>query len=976
MNVVVFGSCVTRDAFEYVDKASCVLLKYFARSSLGSAYAQNRAVGLDLSGINSAFQRGVVQADLLKEFPEYLQAHDFDLLVYDPIDERFDLLETRNYAICTLSNELAQTGARDLAVVNRVIRSGSDEFYQQWERGWEALISQLDQLGKRSALRINKVFWSIATQSGVDYAPTYDQARIRCANMFLRRLYLRMERDVGPQQVFALAPDLMQGADEHKWGLSPFHYVEPFYLELASRMANANQRPPLELPFNVRAEASVSGRFIESLRSFGLQNGQVIDGCGRSLPASKFTSNGSVATFADEVIGSFNGDAGVFELRLNLAQTIADVNGFSVCYFLAGWRQVNYLAVGYTAEGVFHHVKITNPAFDEWVESAIGSKDLIFGLQSRWEAARAAGDVSDLRLYVKGEPGAAGARVGYRWSAFWREIEPASASFLSAVSADTASAKARREEVIGAISRYVRKCNPALDQHVDAFMVDGVLPLTGEKFLDWKIDRTLPEQFGEVGTYRYLWHAMHPALSLMVSGRESGNPGPIFAARDYVSSWLERSFFTPDADIKFTWYDHGTAERLLALLLMHELGRQYAFDGRFMTRLRLAILRHGQLLESEAFYASHQASRYHNHAWFQDMALIAAAQIMDDFPCTTRWLQRGVDRLSDQLDKLIVRDHGYAIFVENSIGYHQGVQRLVEFAGELVSLSGSASEIGQVAQELVAWSGCLRYPDGRAPSQGDTFRRPNAQVESLFRGRPYALPECLVLPKAGYAIIKANHEQIPFMLCVFATSLCKTHKHEDNLSITLFFDGIEWLIDPSFYSHEYTQPVPAHLRSAWGHTNLILADIPYSIEPGCAWLDGAATPAGYSVQGKHTAYDGFEVSRTIEGSLAELSFVVTDKFSPVLAVAHAQAHSVWQCGEDVVAHAVPGGVELSHPGSHFRIRLTSHLPARIHEGWSDSGPFRGVAGSGFMEQKETTAVVFDLGNETKATIECFAVKPE
>src|SRR5690606_16605810 len=107
MKFVIFGSCVTHDVFEYVDKSVCGLVRYFARSSLGSAYAARKVDGIDVSEIASPFQRGVVSADLNKEFKDFLARAEFDFLLYDPIDERFDLL-VEGDRLCTLSNELRQ----------------------------------------------------------------------------------------------------------------------------------------------------------------------------------------------------------------------------------------------------------------------------------------------------------------------------------------------------------------------------------------------------------------------------------------------------------------------------------------------------------------------------------------------------------------------------------------------------------------------------------------------------------------------------------------------------------------------------------------------------------------------------------------------------------------------------------------------------------------------------------------------------
>jgi hypothetical protein len=319
------------------------------------------------------------------------------------------------------------------------------------------------------------------------------------------------------------------------------------------------------------------------------------------------------------------------------------------------------LAIGYTQSGVFSHIKITGARQDNWDILSFSQGDIIAGVQRRWAEYLPPEEIGDVRIYVKGTPSASGAKISCQWFSIWQEVDEVPGWLRPAARFNKEVSRPINCKVIDAISDYVFKCNPAVDAHVAELLVYGRLPLTGGKVLDWEFDEAVPESLGEVGTYSYLWHAMHPVLTLLAYHHRTGEIGAVFAARDYVSNWLSRSFFENDPDIKFTWYDHGAAERLLALIFLHALGIHYDFDVRFMLRLRYAILKHGQLLESDAFYASHQSTRYHNHAWFQDMALIAAAQLMSNFPCAKRWFDKGVDRLTDQFDHLIVRDQGPAL---------------------------------------------------------------------------------------------------------------------------------------------------------------------------------------------------------------------------------------------------------------------------------------------------------------------------
>jgi hypothetical protein len=455
-------------------------------------------------------------------------------------------------------------------------------------------------------------------------------------------------------------------------------------------------------------------------------------------------------------------------------------------------------------------------------------------------------------------------------------------------------------------------------------------------------------------------------MILMMHARDSGELASLFAAREMVTNWMERSYFQPDGDRKFAWYDHGTAERLLAMVLMWSIGLEHRFDHRFMMRLRTAIFRHGQLLASELFYASHQPTRYHNHAWFQDIALMATSLAMKDFPCAEHWLERSISRFTNQLEQLIVRDDGFAVFVENSIGYHQGVQRLVEFAAELVTFAGKDSLIPTIGKELPRFSEFFRYPDNRAPAQGDTFRRSNASGTEIRRCKPYPDPAFTILPKAGYAIVKGNHDGCRFMLSVLATSLCRTHKHEDNLSLTLFFDGLEWLIDPSFYSHEYIAPLPAYLRSAAAHNCLALPGRSYSIDPEIAQIDGCSEGSHFVIKGQHSAYDKVLIQREIRGSIDRLELDVLDRaIAQTPDVTGNDLRLLFHCGEGIEARLQGNRLQLIHPDSKYLLEMS--LPndkCKLHYGEVTEASIGGVTGLGFMQHTSIYTVECEVPFET------------
>lgn len=226
MKVGIIGSCVTRDAFEFPMREEVSLQAYFARSSLASACSDRIFPGVDPSAISSSFQRRMVEADLTKAFLPYIGTAAYDLLVYDPIDERFDLL-CADGALATRSDEfnraLFEPGSA------KVIPSASPEFFELWCRGWSRLLKALDSRGKRGALRINQVYWAIAAEEGLSLESVVTREQVDTANKFLDRLYARMREDLPEEQFYTYPPSLLLAARDHKWGVGPFHFVPEFY---------------------------------------------------------------------------------------------------------------------------------------------------------------------------------------------------------------------------------------------------------------------------------------------------------------------------------------------------------------------------------------------------------------------------------------------------------------------------------------------------------------------------------------------------------------------------------------------------------------------------------------------------------------------------------------------------------------------------------------------------------------------------
>ena len=248
--VAILGSCVSRDIFNFPDAQSRFeVVDYYARSSLGSLVSRPWAAPIPLERIESAFQRRMVARDFAKSLFTELELSQVDVLLIDLIDERFDLFLGPEESAFTISPEFQRAGVALSELEGRTLRSGSDESFSLWTKGWQRLLAWAEATGAAGRILVNQVYWSDRTKSGEGYGPRYAPAAIQAANAYLDRLYRRMAEDLLPGQFARFDPALLFGDDAHRWGRQPFHYIAGYYAEAAAQIGRfACERPPVARP--------------------------------------------------------------------------------------------------------------------------------------------------------------------------------------------------------------------------------------------------------------------------------------------------------------------------------------------------------------------------------------------------------------------------------------------------------------------------------------------------------------------------------------------------------------------------------------------------------------------------------------------------------------------------------------------------------------------------------------------------------
>jgi hypothetical protein len=240
----IIGSCITRDIWRECGVPLDEVL-YISRTSLPSLVSRpvhGPVIPADpppIDGIGRHSLR-MVAADLEKTALAALVAHRPTHIVFDFIDERFDLLDQEG-AIVTHSWELdclgliGGPGLTDPRAIPRL----SDEADEVWRSGLQKVADLLHAPPLAdAAVILHHAQWAdvyrdkqggTGSFGGVLHIWQGRPAAFSAHNALLER-YRDLFLAAAPRaQVVQAAPPFQVADEGHIWGLSPFHYVPGYY---------------------------------------------------------------------------------------------------------------------------------------------------------------------------------------------------------------------------------------------------------------------------------------------------------------------------------------------------------------------------------------------------------------------------------------------------------------------------------------------------------------------------------------------------------------------------------------------------------------------------------------------------------------------------------------------------------------------------------------------------------------------------
>jgi glycosyltransferase involved in cell wall biosynthesis len=201
-----------------------------------------------------------------------------------------------------------------------------------------------------------------------------------------------------------------------------------------------------------------------------------------------------------------------------------------------------------------------------------------------------------------------------------------------------------------------------------------------------------------------------------------------------------------------------------------------------------------------------------NHALMQSLALLNAGIFYNN-----------LNQVSDIYINLACQRTKYLIDVsfdmdglcnENTIGYHLFNVRLYEkFVDTLLSNNITSNYLSEIENSLVkarqAFLYCIRQ-DGTIPPIGDS---------PVYKVNFEPINESYCFTESGFAVIKNND----LYLSLVCGSRTEIHKHVDDTSITLRYNGCDLIIDGGSYLYDRLDRHRICLESSRGHSGIFLA---------------------------------------------------------------------------------------------------------------------------------------------------------
>lgn len=238
LKVGIIGSCVTRDAFEVTNNVYDVKGAYFPRASLISLMSKEVEPSPTLINIEKQWVKWVLNNDYNKSTLQQLKSISPDLICIDLIDERYDLVSI-NDSYLTRSDELVKyiVDVNNVSI-EKILKMGCAETEAIFFEKAVCFCEKINNLFPGVLVVIHEARYSDYYLENGNIQKFSEERRFLNAltNARLNIYYELLKEKIKNSISIRLDEQYVVSCKEHKWGLSPFHYINDYYVEFINKL--------------------------------------------------------------------------------------------------------------------------------------------------------------------------------------------------------------------------------------------------------------------------------------------------------------------------------------------------------------------------------------------------------------------------------------------------------------------------------------------------------------------------------------------------------------------------------------------------------------------------------------------------------------------------------------------------------------------------------------------------------------------
>lgn len=333
-------------------------------------------------------------------------------------------------------------------------------------------------------------------------------------------------------------------------------------------------------------------------------------------------------------------------------------------------------------------------------------------------------------------------------------------------------------------------------------------------------------------TWCFWLHTLLVVRYLIDGYEEFGERSYLQKAMKLFQDWQKHSVAKSLPEM--AWHDHATALRLLVICKLFEVWKTNEWEEEIVHDFARIAEAHCEKLADPSFY-----KEQHNHGMDQDIALFTACTVFSQMSESESWSQKALQRFQQQMSHLFAADGSYR---EHSPGYAViFVNRLYNFMDFLRDTGiPQYKDLQNVIEKQLVYLTNIIQPDGRVPNIGDSqmapFRMGNWSglnetiIENLryvASGGSNGIPPSnldAIYPDGGFAMMRNKWKYVNDTVQLVLTSgfHSRTHKHNDDLSVTLFGHGQPLLVDAGLYNYNYDSFGRKYVVSKRAHNSVMV----------------------------------------------------------------------------------------------------------------------------------------------------------